>query len=1197
MLGWLERLWRRSSPKASPPPARVRARYDSAQTTDDNRRHWANADSLSANSANTLAVRKRLRERSRYERDNNSYAAGLVRTLADDCIGCGPRLDMETEDEAYNEAVEVAWATWCKREGLAEKLRTMRQAKAVDGEAFALLVNRPDAVGVMLGVELVECDQVSNPFGESADNPVDGIRLGRDGKPRAYYVLREHPGELLSRPMLYDLVPAANVVHWFRKDRPGQMRGVPELTPSLPLFAQLRRWTLACLTAAETAADFAVLLKSTAPPDVDTVEPNPFSTLEIERGLMTELPAGYDAAQMKAEHPPTLYETFKRELLKEAGRAVSAPYNVVAGDSSPYNYSSARMDHLLYRNATTVERGSCQAIVLDPMFSAWLDEATRAGAIPEPPGGVATTELPHCWYWSGFGAIDPLKEAQADTEALTNGTTTLAEILAGYGQDWASFLEQRGREVARMRELGIPVPGERTPAASAATSSDQSEERTPAMAAIAASGAASEFRLVGASEGFEVEAIAAEAPTGEQQLRKFKMVAYTGVAINIGYYGAPVVVDLAGMTMPGQRRPILRDHDSSRIVGHTESIEVSEGGTRLKVTGVISGVGSDAQEVLALAGNGFPWQASIGASVQRREFVEAGQQVKVNGRTFNGPLYVARATMLGEVSFVPMGADPNTSVNVAAQPGAGTAPTRGGANPMTFEQWLLAKGFDPSALNDTQRAVLQAAFQAEGEPTPAPTPTPTPSPGAGRGGRTMDEIFAAQRRENERQERITSLMADHLAAHPGLTDELEAMARAAIENGTSVTEFELALLRLARPSSSLAMPRHRERGPESPMVLEAALCMGAGLETIEAEFDERTLEAARRRWRRGLSLGEMLLECARANGYRGHSLRGDLHAVLRAAFSPVQATGSTSPSYHSLASTVLSNTANKYLKVGFDAVDSAWRMITSTRSVMDFKTITSYSLTGDLTYDVVPPGGELKHGTLGAESYTNRADTYGKMLGLDRRDLINDDLGALSGAGRRLGRGAAIKLNKVFWGEFLDNSAFFTAGRNNAFTGGGTALSITSLTAADEDFRIQTDPDGNPLGLMPKILLVPTALRITAVNLVNSELTAPDSTGTANTTVGTMFPTRNPFQGAYTVVSSPYMQDSALTGYSAAAWYLLADPADLPVIETCFLNGQESPTVETADADFGTLGIALRGYHDFGCNLQEYRAGVRYAGA
>jgi hypothetical protein len=60
---------------------------------------------------------------------------------------------------------------------------------------------------------------------------------------------------------------------------------------------------------------------------------------------------------------------------------------------------------------------------------------------------------------------------------------------------------------------------------------------------------------------------------------------------------------------------------------------------------------------------------------------------------------------------------------------------------------------------------------------------------------------------------------------------------------------------------------------------------------------------------------------------------------------------------------------------------------------------------------------------------------------------------------------------------------------------------------------------------------------------------------------------------------------------------LLADPNDIPVIEVAFLNGQEAPTVESADADFGMLGVAFRGFHDFGASLQEYRAGVRSAGS
>jgi hypothetical protein len=77
---------------------------------------------------------------------------------------------------------------------------------------------------------------------------------------------------------------------------------------------------------------------------------------------------------------------------------------------------------------------------------------------------------------------------------------------------------------------------------------------------------------------------------------------------------------------------------------------------------------------------------------------------------------------------------------------------------------------------------------------------------------------------------------------------------------------------------------------------------------------------------------------------------------------------------------------------------------------------------------------------------------------------------------------------------------------------------------------------------------------------------------------------------------SRYLSNSYYTGASSKAWYLLADPNDLPVIEVAFLNGQESPTIETADADFSVLGIQMRGFHDFGVSLQDPRGGCKSKG-
>ena len=136
----------------------------------------------------------------------------------------------------------------------------------------------------------------------------------------------------------------------------------------------------------------------------------------------------------------------------------------------------------------------------------------------------------------------------------------------------------------------------------------------------------------------------------------------------------------------------------------------------------------------------------------------------------------------------------------------------------------------------------------------------------------------------------------------------------------------------------------------------------------------------------------------------------------------------------------------------------------------------------------------------------------------------------------------------------------------------------------------QVDSDGKPIGLMPSIVLVPTALSALATQLYKA-LEIRDNTAGKGA-----YPTNNPHAGKYSVEVSRYLSNAKYTGNSAKGWYLLADPADLPMIEVAFLNGQESPTIETASADFGTLGIQMRGYHDFGCNLQDPRAALKAKG-
>lgn len=127
--------------------------------------------------------------------------------------------------------------------------------------------------------------------------------------------------------------------------------------------------------------------------------------------------------------------------------------------------------------------------------------------------------------------------------------------------------------------------------------------------------------------------LAADAPAvagTPASLPRFHMVAYTGGQMRVAAWRYPVVVDLAGLTIPSQSRPIRFGHDASSGVGHTDAIRVENG--QLVAMGVVSRDTAAAREIVVSSKNGFPWQASIGASVDEFEFVKENQKVLVNGR-------------------------------------------------------------------------------------------------------------------------------------------------------------------------------------------------------------------------------------------------------------------------------------------------------------------------------------------------------------------------------------------------------------------------------------------------------------------------------------------------------------------------------------------------------------------------------------
>ncbi len=445
----------------------LRGRYDGAQTTDDNRRHWAAADALSAGAAAVPGVRRTLRMRSRYEVANNAYARGVVSTLANDTIGTGVRLQMATPDGDANNLIEEVFSEWAQAVCLASKLRTMRMAKTQDGEVFGILTSNPRLpTDIKLDLRLIEADQVANPWTVATMRSMsDGIEFDAWGNPIGYWVLRHHPGDLFTMGAYEsDLVPAEAVIHYFRTDRPGQLRGIPEITPALGLFAQLRRYTSAVLAAAEVAADQSLVIYTDAPANGESDAMVPMDTIELEKRMATVMPGGWKLGQAKAEQPTTTYGDFKHEILNEIGRCLNMPLNVVLANSSSYNYASGRLDHQVYFKSIRVEQAAIEHVILERVFAAWFAEAVLIeGLLPQSLRRV-DAKPSHQWFWDGQEHVDPMKEATAQGERLLNHTTTLAEEYAKRGKDWEAEIRQAGVEAALLKELDLAVPTRLAPA-------------------------------------------------------------------------------------------------------------------------------------------------------------------------------------------------------------------------------------------------------------------------------------------------------------------------------------------------------------------------------------------------------------------------------------------------------------------------------------------------------------------------------------------------------------------------------------------------------------------------------------------------------------------------------------------------------------------------------------------------------------
>lgn len=635
-----------------------------------------------------------------------------------------------------------------------------------------------------------------------------------------------------------------------------------------------------------------------------------------------------------------------------------------------------------------------------------------------------------------------------------------------------------------------------------------------------------------------------QAAAGDQaRAPRVAIVAYSGGEMAPPGW-PPLVIDLSGADVAGDI-PILAGHgeDLDSIAGQGKA-EVRN--HQLHVQGTLTDATASGQKVLALARGGVNLQASVGFSPGKREYVSSGQTVRVNGRSFTAGdrgLTIIRAGKLREVSLLPIGADPGSSVSISAKGTTRmaneTTTDTDPRNPEVPDE--LKAAWDRPGLTDLER--VQARW--------AGTTWYDADPAVGPRARAEKAMIAAA------AGRITYADFDRTMLVEKCRDA------------------ELRAMHAERPIGPAIHGSRRDLpgGVNADMILAAAALTYFGRDKIgEKAFGATAMEAAR-----GLGLRSVYDLARFALHQAGRETPVGGEAMLKAAFSTTNLP------------TVLGDSASKIARAAFEELPATWRTWCDVIPVTDFKQKTLLRVGHTLGLEELPPSGEIKHGYLAESTANVKAATYARMLAVPRQLLVNDDLGLIPQVAGDFGKLAIRKVANLIYTALLANGgSFFSEANGNLID---NPLSAAGLAAALLAFRSQVDADGEPIDIRPAVLVVPPSLESTGRQLLNSEaLQRYVADGTDNAPMGNPFANLN-----LTLEVEPRLEAESYTGASSTAWYLVGPPSAQAAV-VAFLNGQQGPTVEQTDTDFNTLGQQWRCFIDVGAALVDPKAAVKSSG-
>jgi len=443
---------------------------------------------------------------------NNAWMSGAFRRHVDDAIGAQFKVSVRLDHKALNvsrewaaeaaETLEREFSSWAndprnicdatETTNFVGLIRCAYETRLKDGEAIALShFRKRRGTKYRTAIQVVHTDRLKNPMGRmngklpNGNHLRNGVELGRHGQPVAYHFREQNSGAFSSRSMRIRRATSwgrRKVIHHFERESADQTRGIGLAKAVVSKLKMLDKYERTELEAALVNAIFAAFIESpmdqTFLMDSPEINDNGLTAYQSNRGdyhskkkLMmngVQIPQLFPGEKFSfntAARPSGNFGEFESAVLRYVAAGLGQSYEQLTQDWTKTNYSSARAALLQAWKFLTSRRDLFVQGFVNQIWALWIEDALSLGVLDLPEGAVRFWDNPAAWCASkwigpGRGWVDPVKEQTASRMRIEDGISTLRDECAELGgNDWQEVLEQRAREVAFAKSLGLE-PGQ-----------------------------------------------------------------------------------------------------------------------------------------------------------------------------------------------------------------------------------------------------------------------------------------------------------------------------------------------------------------------------------------------------------------------------------------------------------------------------------------------------------------------------------------------------------------------------------------------------------------------------------------------------------------------------------------------------------------------------------------------------------------